>query len=359
MTACHSKPKVNYISIKGDMRTMAKEVNGRKLYLTDVHNRCIVDSTVITNGEFSFKDTALSDDFQPYLAAIKFWDTAKDFSYLRPLGFQNPYLSKQDEWRFYVDRGETEFHLDSPKHFTPDYYGHPIKVMLISKGSVQNEPFLKSLQLKYGHQNLRYSDSIIRAFPFSIYLLDQLYSNKQYFSVNDLQFLLKGFSGDLKNSNTHKKFENYFAYLARPDNKNPQLLLPDEMGQKNLVIETGATCQLLVFWASWCGPCRKEIPDLKTIYAKYKAKGLAITSISIDANKNDWATALAQEQMPWKQFVVDESAEPEVDIKYNIVEVPSFFLIDKNQKLIKIKDAQSFNILDSILDKHLQQSAVN
>ncbi|MDH7460046.1 TlpA disulfide reductase family protein [Chitinophagaceae bacterium 26-R-25] len=318
VAACHGKRRADYVSIKGDVHSMAKELNGRTLYLTDVYNRSFVDSTVVIDGEFSFLDTSINDNFQPYLASIKCRDTIKNFTFLRPIGIQNPYNSTCYESQFYVDRGQ-------------------------NNGS-----------------NIRYSDSVIRAYPFSIYLLDQLYANKQYFSVTNLQFLLKAFSSDLRNSNTGKKFETYFSFLAQPDNnKTPQLFLPDETGKKHLVIESDTPCQLLVFWASWCGPCRREIPDLKNIYIKYKQKGLSITSISVDRNKNDWMTALAQEKMPWKQLLVDESARMEVDMKYNIVAVPSLFLIDKNQKIIKIADHHSIEELDSIVGEHLRQPALN
>jgi thiol-disulfide isomerase/thioredoxin len=361
LAACHPKPKPNYISIKGDVHTMAKELNGRKLYLADINNRTIIDSTVIVNGQFSFFRDSVDDSFQPYFAWIKYRDTANNIRFLRPLGVINPY-NNVDDCRFYVDRGETVLRLDSLKNLSKDYYGHTILTMHIIKGSIQNEPLYKNLLLRYTREGnsrrLKYNDSIIRAYPYSIYLLDQLYANKEFFNVKDLQYLLRGFSEDLQASKTCKQFESYFDYLSRPDKTNPQLFLPDETGRKNFVIDANASCQLLVFWASWCGPCRQEIPTLKTIYNKYQSKGLSIASISIDKNKDDWSAALSYEKMPWNQFVVDESAEPEVDIKYNITAVPSLFLIDKNQKMIKI-DGHHPEKLDSIINEHLSRSTLN
>ena len=67
---------------------------------------------------------------------------------------------------------------------------------------------------------------------------------------------------------------------------------------------------LIIFWASWCGPCRKEIPFLKDFYNK-KNSELEFISISIDDNKNDWAKVLNLERMPWKQLVVSNEQEKE------------------------------------------------
>ncbi len=87
---------------------------------------------------------------------------------------------------------------------------------------------------------------------------------------------------------------------------------------------------LIDFWASWCNPCRKEIPNLKKLYHLYHTKGFEIISISIDKKRSDWEKALKEEQLPWLN-ILDETNVAEL---YKVKFVPSMFLIDSQCILV-------------------------
>lgn len=74
------------------------------------------------------------------------------------------------------------------------------------------------------------------------------------------------------------------------DSVSLQALLGDKLKGHIVVLD---------FWASWCGPCRKEIPIMKQLWNKYKGKGVSFVSISIDDNRGKWLKAAAEEQLPW------------------------------------------------------------
>lgn len=80
---------------------------------------------------------------------------------------------------------------------------------------------------------------------------------------------------------------------------------------------------LVDFWASWCGPCRKGIPEVKEFAKKYAGKGLAVLSISIDTDRNAWLKALEEEQMPWINLLDDAG----VSKQYGVKGIPSVFLL--------------------------------
>lgn len=81
---------------------------------------------------------------------------------------------------------------------------------------------------------------------------------------------------------------------------------------------------LIDFWASWCNPCRKEIPRLKKLYALYADRGFQIVSISIDKKEAEWTKALQEEQLPWPNFLDTEGI---ADL-YQVRLVPTMYLID-------------------------------
>jgi len=91
---------------------------------------------------------------------------------------------------------------------------------------------------------------------------------------------------------------------------------------------------LIDFWASWCGPCRKENPNVVRVYNKYKDQGFDILSVSADSNKDRWVSAIAQDDMTWKHVSDLKGWKNEVVKMYGITSIPSTILLDKDGKII-------------------------
>lgn len=87
----------------------------------------------------------------------------------------------------------------------------------------------------------------------------------------------------------------------------------------------GKRAVLLDFWASWCNPCRKEIPNLKKLYALYKEKGFEIISVSADTREADWRKALNEEELTWPNFRdTDKSIQQAYEVKF----YPTMYVLD-------------------------------
>lgn len=91
---------------------------------------------------------------------------------------------------------------------------------------------------------------------------------------------------------------------------------------------------LVDFWASWCGPCRKEMPNVVKAYAKFKDKGFEIFGVSLDKEKDRWVEAIAKDGITWPQVSDLRQWESEVVKLYNIQGIPYTILLDKEGKII-------------------------
>ncbi|MBS0029151.1 TlpA family protein disulfide reductase [Chitinophaga sp. 2R12] len=93
---------------------------------------------------------------------------------------------------------------------------------------------------------------------------------------------------------------------------------------------------LLDFWASWCGPCRAENPNVLDNYEKYHSKGLEILGVSLDDKKDAWLKAIKDDGLEWAHVSDLKGWKNEVAKEYNIRAVPSNFLIDKEGKIVAV-----------------------
>lgn len=89
----------------------------------------------------------------------------------------------------------------------------------------------------------------------------------------------------------------------------------------------------LDFWASWCGPCRRALPEVRQIYKDYKDKGFEIVGISLDSNKENWATATKDEEITWPQFSNLQGWSDPAAETYGIRFIPFTILFDREGKV--------------------------
>lgn len=107
---------------------------------------------------------------------------------------------------------------------------------------------------------------------------------------------------------------------------------------------------LLEFWASWCGPCRVEIPHMKKAYERFKDKGFEIVSFTIDDSKEDWELASDEEELPWPNLGMGQEADAAK--KYSVTGVPANYLFDARTGTIVALDLRGHK-LDEILEDKL------
>lgn len=127
-------------------------------------------------------------------------------------------------------------------------------------------------------------------------------------------------------------------------------VLQDTLGIQRPISEYVGKSRLLFidFWASWCGPCRADIPHLKKVYEKYKDKGLNVLAISFDSNKASWKSALRKLEMPWEQLIESNGTDSDLAKAYQIYGIPYGILLDSKGTIIAV-DLRAQSLEDFLL----------
>lgn len=91
---------------------------------------------------------------------------------------------------------------------------------------------------------------------------------------------------------------------------------------------------LIEFWATWCLPCIKELPNLKKIHAAYHDKGFEVVAVSLDENKKNLLDFVAENQVPWPQHFEGLEFKSTIAVRFNVRALPAKFLLDKNGVIV-------------------------
>lgn len=117
-----------------------------------------------------------------------------------------------------------------------------------------------------------------------------------------------------------------YTDLKMPDPNGIVKSLSDYCGKGNYV--------LVDFWASWCGPCRAEMPAVKALYDKYKGKGFDIVGVSFDRDKTAWTGAIKKLDLPWHHISDLKGWESEAASVYGISGIPATLLVGPKGEII-------------------------
>lgn len=89
------------------------------------------------------------------------------------------------------------------------------------------------------------------------------------------------------------------------------------------------------FWASWCAPCRRMMPQLKDLYKRYKDKGLGIIGISLDDDADEWKQAVEALSLPWLQICDLKGESSEVKSAFGFTKIPFIVVVDQQGNILR------------------------
>ena len=115
----------------------------------------------------------------------------------------------------------------------------------------------------------------------------------------------------------------------------PEILMNGLDGKARKLSDLKGKVVLIDFWASWCGPCRRENPNVVRAYQQYKSKGFEVFSVSLDKAKEPWEKAIEQDGLVWPNHVSDLAGWSNVAAAaYGVTAIPATFLIDQEGKVV-------------------------
>ncbi|AWI26926.1 TlpA disulfide reductase family protein [Flavobacterium pallidum] len=188
----------------------------------------------------------------------------------------------------------------------------------------------------------------------SVLFIDNMFNNPEV----DIQKIRKAFDNldpPLKNTKTGKliqsKISNFKALAV--GNEAPDFSGPGPEGQTVSLKKSLGKVTIIDFWASWCGPCRKENPNVVALYKDYHAKGLNIVSVSLDKDAVKWKEAIAKDGLDWIHLSNLQFWEEPIAVMYNIKSIPATYILDEKGMIIgkDLRGAELRAKIASVLDK--------
>lgn len=215
------------------------------------------------------------------------------------------------------------------------------KMMTVSKALESNDSAaIDSAKFKVemidslSHMAIRqYMDST-KADIASVYFFDRYLMRN--LGIDEVEGYFNALSQQVRESHPGKALQERIASLRAVNIGGiaPNIELPTPDGGTFSLKSLRGKVVLLDFWASWCGPCLAELPNVKKLYEAYHGKGLEILGVSLDEKRENWMNMIQKKGMPWHHVSSLKGWKCPVAARYNVTGIPRMYIIDPQGKII-------------------------
>ncbi len=200
------------------------------------------------------------------------------------------------------------------------------------------------IQKKYEEANLTFVKNNPSSYVSSL-LTYEYFRQKPQLASKDKKALLDKLDPKIQESHFGKKMVELIGAneSTAAGKEAPNFTLPDPNDKNVSLASYKGKYVLIDFWASWCGPCRAENPNVVAAYKKYKNKNFTILGVSLDENKKQWLAAIKKDNLTWKHVSDLSGWNSSVVSLYNIKSIPSNVLLDPQGNIIA-KDLRGLDL---------------
>ena len=315
-----------------------QDIHEPYIYLrTEAANSTHVDSAAVKDGHFEFKGLVR----EPQLAAITDQSSQKGFLFYlenSAIGIEGSFNEPQ---KIKISGSKTQ---DEKLAFEKMNAGVKAKQMALQQAYQAAAANFDSSKVRLINNefdslnkvSLSLAQTFVKAHPASVVSLALLSQYRYVLAYPQLDSAYNSLAQSVKNTEAGKKFNTDLAILERRQNGKPAMDFTqnDVNGQPVSLSDFKGKYVLLDFWASWCGPCRAENPNVLKVYNKYKDKNFTVLGVSLDKNKEQWLEAIKKDSLPWTQISDLQYWNNAAVIQYGIQGIPANFLIDPNGIII-------------------------
>lgn len=358
-------------TLKGTTKSVA---NGNKVYLVYAENgQRLTDSAIVSNGSFEFKGKVtapvmgnLFNNVNPYKKGANTRNMDYTALYIEP---GNITINSADSLKSGV-AGGTQVNIDNTKlnallkPFTEKEKALNDEYSKFTKEQKEDEAFMDTFMEKYNavrDQKTPVYLGFVKNNPksyISMVQLASLASNDKV--VGEVEKLYATLSPELKATKTGQNIpktidatkKTAVGVAAMDFTQN------DPNGKAVKLSDFKGKYVLIDFWASWCGPCRNENPNVVEAFNKFKDKNFTILGVSLDGGntrttKEQWLKAVEDDKLAWTQVSDMQGWNNEVSTAWGIRSIPANFLVDPNGKIVAkdLRGGALHKKLAELLDK--------